>query len=167
MPKNVEIKARARDWDAQLQRAEALASSREQIRQDDTFVQCGRGYLKVREFGDGKGELIFYQRPKEKDPKVSEYQIWPIEEPGMLLAILAAGLGRTRTVGKDRTVLHCGRTRIHFDNVDNLGQFIELEVVLEPGQPEQEGIKIANDLMSKLGIQPEDLIEGAYVDMLT
>jgi adenylate cyclase class IV len=50
--------------------------------------------------------------------------------------------------------------------VDGLGQFMELEVVLRDGQSEAEGQAIAEDLMDRLGIRKEDLIDGAYMDLL-
>jgi len=42
---------------------------------------------------------------------------------------------------------------------------MELEVVLSNGQTSEYGEAIANDLMNKLGIQKEDLISGAYIDL--
>jgi adenylate cyclase class IV len=60
-----------------------------------------------------------------------------------------------------------GQTRIHFDEVEGLGRFVELEVVLAAGQPEEEGRRIAESLMKELGISKSDLIDCAYVDMLS
>jgi adenylate cyclase class IV len=47
-----------------------------------------------------------------------------------------------------------------------LGDFLELEVVLEEGEDSKTGEAIARDLMQKLGVLPEQLIEGAYIDLL-
>jgi len=69
-------------------------------------------------------------------------------------------------VRKRRNVYFFGQTRIHLDQVDGLGAFIEIEVVLDPGQDIQYGTAVAEDLMSKLGIEKEDLVAGAYVDLL-
>ena len=44
--------------------------------------------------------------------------------------------------------------------------FIELEVVLSPGQTDDDGAATARRLMQHLEIQDEDLIHCAYVDML-
>jgi adenylate cyclase len=47
-----------------------------------------------------------------------------------------------------------------------LGNFLELEVVLSEKEASEDGAEVANDLLHKLGIPAENLIEGAYVDLL-
>ena len=69
-------------------------------------------------------------------------------------------------VSKVRCVYMLGQTRIHLDDVSGLGNFIELEVVLQPGQTDADGQAIAMDLMNQLDIREADLIETAYMDML-
>lgn len=59
-----------------------------------------------------------------------------------------------------------GRTRVHLDDVKGLGHFLELEVVLNEGEPAEAGIEEAHALMAQLGIAPAQLIEEAYVDLL-
>ena len=59
-----------------------------------------------------------------------------------------------------------GQTRVHIDVVQDIGSFMELEVVLKPEQSTEEGQVIAKDLQDKLGVKNEDLIECAYVDLL-
>jgi adenylate cyclase class IV len=69
-------------------------------------------------------------------------------------------------VRKTRYLYLVGQTRVHLDDVDGLGQFMELEVVMRPGQPDSEGQAIASDLMAKLGVEQADLLEGAYMDLI-
>jgi adenylate cyclase class IV len=59
-----------------------------------------------------------------------------------------------------------GSTRVHLDEVEGLGSFLELEVMLGPGQSEEEAQTMARQLMSTLGVQECDLVEGAYMDLL-
>ena len=59
-----------------------------------------------------------------------------------------------------------GRTRVHLDRVDGLGQFLELEVVLENQETAASGTAVARELMADLGIEPSQLVEGAYIDLL-
>lgn len=166
MARNIEIKARAWDFAAQMQVAARMAGEPPHVvRQQDTFflVPCGR--LKLREFGDGTAELIQYHRPNVPGPKQSSYVRSGVAEPLSLKAALANALGVGATVTKTRSVFLIGQTRIHFDEVDGLGQFIELEVVLAPEQPKFEGVDIAESLMAKLGIDESHLLPGAYVDL--
>ena len=58
-----------------------------------------------------------------------------------------------------------GRTRIHLDQVALLGES-EIEVVLEGEESDAIGREEAEELMSSLGIERSDLIEGAYIDLL-
>ena len=52
------------------------------------------------------------------------------------------------------------------DEVEELGPFVELEVVLRPGQGTADGARIAERLMGELGIDERDLVPQAYVDLL-
>lgn len=167
MARNVEIKARGRDFGRQRERAEALASEGPwMLEQTDTFFSCASGRLKLRELGPQRGELIHYRRPDQAGPKASEYSLFVTEQPEALRATLAAALGVRGVVRKRRTLYLAGQTRIHLDEVEGLGEFLELEVVLGEGQTVEEGRRIAEKLMGRLGIEEGDLIEGAYVDML-
>ena len=167
MPTNVEIKARIRDWQRAQQIAGQLADQPPQIiEQLDTFFVCSTGRLKLREFSAGRGELIAYEREDVEGAKASRYLIAPTAEPAPLREVLSRALGPAGTVKKRRHLFLAGQTRIHLDEVEGLGTFLELEVVMKPGQPLAEGEQIARDLMRKLGVRPEDLIAGAYVDLL-
>ena len=55
---------------------------------------------------------------------------------------------------------------MHLDRVEGLGDFLELEVVLTEKEASEDGAAVADELLFKLGIQPENLIDGAYVDLL-
>lgn len=167
MPANIEIKARVSDPEAILSRARKLTGAEpETILQTDTFFHAETGRLKIRAFADGTGELISYQRPDAEGPKTSNYAIAPTPDAGALLDVLAAALSVRGVVRKKRMLLLAGRTRIHLDEVEGLGSFMELEVVLTEGDDPKGGAREAADLMKKLGIMPTDLVCGAYIDLM-
>jgi predicted adenylyl cyclase CyaB len=167
MPRNVEIKARIESVEALLPRAQAVADSGPiEILQDDTFFQCPNGRLKLRAFSEASGELIFYQRPDSAGPKESFYVISKTASPDSLREALSLAYGQAGRVRKHRTLFISGRTRIHLDRVEGLGDFLELEVVLSDGESPEAGIKTAHELLVRLGISTEQLIEGAYIDLL-
>jgi len=165
--RNIEIKARIHDWCATVAKAEALAGScLEHLRQHDSFFHTPRGRLKLREFSAERGQLIYYERPDESSAKMSRYMLYGTSAPAELHALLAASLEIRGTVTKERLVFLHGKTRIHLDRVEGLGEFLELEVVLDPSEDERAGRETANALLDELAIGPEQLIEGAYIDLL-
>jgi predicted adenylyl cyclase CyaB len=167
MARNIEIKARIESISSVFSRAAGLADEGpSEIVQDDTFFPCPNGRLKLRAFSQDKGELIFYRRTGRKGPKESFYIVSPTASPDTLRETLSLAYGQAGRVRKIRTLFLAGRTRIHLDRVEGLGEFLELEVVLADGEPAASGEAVARDLMEKLGIQPDHLIECAYVDLL-
>jgi adenylate cyclase class IV len=167
MARNVEVKARIVNVDALLSRARALADGPEQrIEQDDTFFACAHGRLKLRDFGDGCGELIHYERADAEGPKLSDYVRAPTSDPAALREALARAHGVVGRVRKSRWLLMAGATRIHLDRVEDLGDFMELEVVLRDDQSVADGEAIAESLMAQLGIGDDQRLAGAYLDLL-
>jgi predicted adenylyl cyclase CyaB len=167
MPRNIEIKAYARDFDKIRRRAEALSDTAcEVIPQEDIFFPVEKGRLKLRILAPDRGQLIFYTRPDREGPKCSEYQITETCDSAGLKNVLAQAYGIRGAVKKTRYLYLAGQTRIHLDDVEGLGKFMELEVAMRPDQPDEDGQKIAESLMRRLGIAPDDLIEGAYMDLI-
>jgi predicted adenylyl cyclase CyaB len=167
MPVNIEIKARVTDFDSLCRIAEQLSDTpRQVIPQVDTFFNCPQGRLKLRELNPRRGQLVFYVRQDMPGPKHSDYQIFETSDPAGLKQILSQAFGVQGVISKVRYLFMIGQTRLHLDDVQGLGKFMELEVVLYPGQMDADGQAIATDLMQKLDIRDEDLIDGAYLDLI-
>jgi predicted adenylyl cyclase CyaB len=167
MPRNVEIKAKIHDLPQLRARAQSIADSGPfEIQQDDTFFVCHNGRLKLRIFSESRGELIFYKRDDSPNPKESQYIITPISTPHELRETLVLALGECGRVRKQRILFLAGETRIHIDEVEGLGQFMELEVVLSDGETVAQGVETARHVMQQLGVSDQDLVDRAYVDLL-
>jgi len=167
MPSNVEIKAAIKNHDTALAVAARLSDSGpEIIYQEDIFFRCEGARLKLRVFDRDRGELIRYQREDVAEARCSRYSIARTSDPHALLEILTDTLGRLGTVKKTRTLYRVSQTRIHIDQVEGLGDFLELEVVLRPGQSEAEGKEIATELLREFGIHQKELVAEAYIDLL-
>ncbi|MCM0756129.1 class IV adenylate cyclase [Desulfovibrio aminophilus] len=167
MARNIEIKARVADIASVEPLAAALADQGPfEIDQDDTFFACPNGRLKLRVLAENDGQLIFYRRADSAGPKESFYVISATSEPDTLRETLALAYGPAGRVRKRRTLYLAGRTRIHLDRVEGLGEFLELEVVLAEGEALETGLAEAHGLMARLGVEPGQLLEGAYVDLL-
>jgi len=167
MPSNVEIKAILRNRAA----AEAIATRlserrRQRIRQEDIFFHSGGARLKLRVLGPKRGELIRYERPDVAGLRGSHYSIARTRDPERLREILGQTLGITGVVRKTRTLYKVGQTRIHIDQVEGLGDFLEVEVVLRPGQTEIEATAIAREILRNFMIEDDQLVATAYFDLL-
>jgi predicted adenylyl cyclase CyaB len=167
MPKNVEIKAIAFDYERQIEIAKSISEFEpEKVFQKDIFFNVAQGRLKLRVLSPDQAELIYYSRSNKTGPKLSEYEITETSDPNGLEKILKHSYGVRNTVEKTRLLFMSGRTRIHFDSVERLGRFIELEVVLEDGEKFVSGEKEAESLMEQLEIGKSHLVDVAYVDLL-
>jgi len=167
VPRNIEIKARIPSVEALLPRALEVAGAPAQIiDQDDTFFATTRGRLKLRVLGHGEAELIHYHRPDAAQARASDYVRVPVSDPQGLREALDRAWGQTGRVRKRRWLLMAGRTRIHLDRVEGLGDFMELEVVMREGEDDHQGILQAQDLMAALGLESAPRVEAAYRDLL-
>jgi predicted adenylyl cyclase CyaB len=167
MPSNIEVKARVRNFADIQTRAAALSDTPvEVIPQEDTFFHTPQGRLKLRVLPGEMGQLIYYTRPDQEGPKRSDYHISHTSDPRNLKRVLELAYGIRGVVRKTRYLYLVGQTRVHLDDVDGLGQFMELEVMMREGQSDIEGQAIAEDLMSRLGVEKSDLLQGAYMDLL-
>jgi predicted adenylyl cyclase CyaB len=167
MARNVEIKARIRSLDEMHQRLSILSDRPAQlIIQEDKFFQVERGSLKLRKFNESHAQLIYYQRDNALGPKLSNYQIADSDSPADLESVLSQALVVRGTVKKKRWLFKVGSTRIHLDEVESLGAFIEIEVVLNDDTDFLDGQALAAQLMETLEIEEIDLIKDAYIDLL-
>ncbi|XP_068558682.1 adenylate cyclase CyaB-like isoform X2 [Cebidichthys violaceus] len=167
MPSNVEIKAKVSDPTLFAKKASELSQSEGMIiRQHDRFFNCSQGRLKLRDFMNESGQLIFYERPDTDGPKLSRYSISPTSDPPSLRTVLSDALGVKGEVRKERRLFLIGQTRVHLDAVEGLGNYMELEVVMRPEQTVEDGQQVAEGLMEKLGVSKESLVTGAYMDLI-
>lgn len=167
MARNVEIKARVRDVAGLRRGLEALADGPGTVlEQEDVFFAVAEGRLKLRREAGRGARLIAYRRPDARGPKTSRYVLMDAPQPDVLEAALSLSPGVMGRVKKRRELRFCGRTRLHLDEVEGLGAFLEFEVVLEDGEPEAEGVSEARRLMTRLGLKEGDLVAAAYIDLL-
>ncbi len=165
--KNIEIKARVDRLDklAELVQAPGFYFC-ETLEQEDIYFTVPRGRLKLRLMPARPGQLIFYQRPNIGGPKESVYEIVQVEEGRMLAALLGAALGVKGKVVKTRQVFLRDNIRLHLDQVEGVGSFLELEAVIRERHEEERASREITDLLSYLGIPPTALRHESYIDLL-
>lgn len=167
MARNVEIKLRLDEFEEARRCVEMHADGPgELLIQEDTFFHVPKGRLKLRCLSDGVGELIAYHRTDDDGPALSDYRILRTENPQGLRSFLTDALGVRGVVRKRRWLYHIGRTRVHLDEVESLGGFLELEVVLADEEAESDGVAVAHAILHRLGLEAAKRIDCAYMDLL-
>jgi homotetrameric cytidine deaminase len=165
---NVELKAFDPDPEATAARCVALgAVDSGVLSQRDTYFRARHGRLKVRvEEGALGGELIAYRRDDVREPVESGYVLAPVAAPDELVEALDAALGAVVVVSKRRRLFLWDGVRIHLDEVEDLGHFVELEAVLpDAGDFATANAKVAR-LGRELGISDDALVDRGYADLL-
>jgi len=120
------------------------------------------GRLKLREQldpADRPAELISYVRPDRPDARISAYRVVTVHDPQGLAEALNDVLGVRAVVEKRRRLLIHHDTRIHLDEVEGLGTFVELE------STERDERRVA-EIRETLAITDDRLIARGYADML-
>ncbi len=135
------------------------------LSQRDTFFQVAHGKLKLREEAAGAW-LIHYRRRREGGLELSDYEIVPVPEPARTRSMLASALGIMAEVRKERTLLMRGNIRLHLDRVEGLGDFGEIEAVLESGEISESNRDAVREILSALDINERDLIGVSYFEMM-
>ena len=79
---------------------------------------------------------------------------------------MGAGAGYRREVRQRRNVYLGGSVRSHLDQVERLGWFIELEAIVDESCDEASARTKIDYLCEALDIQPDQLIDVSYSDLL-
>jgi homotetrameric cytidine deaminase len=182
--RNIELKARDPQPGRTLELAMALgAEDRGEIAQRDTYFAGARGRLKLREQealasatepaassglreGQPAAELIQYRRSDTPDARESQYRRVPAAEAAALRDALDAAFGTLVVVVKRRRLLLWEGVRIHLDQVEGLGGFLELEAVADPESELAAEHDKVERLRAELEIADEALVAQSYSDLL-
>lgn len=164
---NIEIKARCHDLEAMKSRLLELGAAYVGLdRQQDIYFQCNQGKLKLRS-GNIENSLIFYDRAIVNEPKRSSVAFYNPAPGHNLQEILTRALDVLVTVNKKRMIFCLANNKFHLDEVEDLGKFVEIEVIDATGLvPEEQLRRQCHKYLQLLGIRPEDLLSSSYSDML-
>lgn len=166
LPRNVEIKARVESLGAVRERALAAgARAAGVLRQVDRyFTLDGARREKLRTIDDERFEWIRYERPEEGGIRESDYTVERLARGDAELERLLAA-PPLRIVAKRRELLLLGNVRIHLDRVDGLGDFLELEAVVDETHDEAACHAAVERLIEVLGIERGALLRASYSEL--
>lgn len=134
--------------------------------QVDTYFNVLNGRLKLRE-GTIEQALIFYERTDEAAAKQSNVILYQHAPDAALKQVLMQSLGVKAIVDKHRRIYFIGNVKFHFDRVESLGEFVEVEAIDKDGGIGLEKLKEqCRFYQTLLGIGDGDLLSSSYSDML-
>jgi adenylate cyclase class IV len=168
--RNIELKARCADLGRARDAARAVgATFTGVLDQCDTYFAVPNGRLKLRQTAGSPGggaELIAYARPDGIHSRASDYRLVRVDDPDGLREALAAALGVRGVVRKRRELWMFQNARIHLDQVERLGTFVEFEAVMAEGDTDAAGHRPLELLRAALWVEPGDLVGKSYSDLL-
>ncbi|MBE0660997.1 MAG: class IV adenylate cyclase [Bacteroidales bacterium] len=134
--------------------------------QTDTYFNAKKGRLKLRE-GNIENSLIYYERPDTAGAKQSNVLLYQHKPDPALKDILTKTSGVKVVVEKIRKIYFIDNVKFHFDSVQYLGTFVEVEAIDETGEIGLEELqRQCRHYADYLKIEPEDFISKSYNDLI-
>ncbi len=165
MRQNLELKARISSVSEAVHAAHRLkAKAKGILRQRDVYYKVSHGRLKLRIINDRSAELIFYNRPNKKGSRYSDYFLLHISNVRLVNELCTAAFGQKVVVEKKRRLFIYKNSRIHLDEVRELGTFIEFEVLVKHGRHQAQ--KLLEALVTKFNIRRATIIAVSYADLV-
>lgn len=164
MPTNLEIKVPVKSLSNLIKIVEREGGKKiYSSRQIDVYYKLENGRLKVRN-SSGEKSVIFYRRIEDGSERWSDFEVIPVTNPNDWIKFFDNFLERLVVVDKHRTLYHLKNTRIHFDRIKGLGNFVELETKVINGK-----VKARKEflwIMSLLKLNPDNQILKSYSDLI-
>jgi predicted adenylyl cyclase CyaB len=134
--------------------------------QRDTYFNVPNGRLKLRE-GKIENALIHYNRSDVAGAKQSNVILYQHTPDLSLKDALTAAVGIKVVVQKRRRIYFVNNVKFHFDRVEELGTFAEVEAIDKDGSIGIDTLKQQCIYWADiLGIRTEDYLSTSYSDML-
>jgi adenylate cyclase, class 2 len=164
---NIEFKAKASNLAALQEKLQQLKPRFVGIdHQIDTYFNTKEGRLKLRE-GNIGNSLIWYSRQNTTGAKQSDVILYNHNPQPSVKQILSLSNGVKKIVDKKRAIYFVDNVKLHFDTVDKLGTFIEVEAIDTDGTFTKEKLQEqCNFFIAFFEIAANDFIEVSYSDML-
>jgi adenylate cyclase class 2 len=167
MQNNLEIKLPFTDFSFAEQRIIALgASLLGSDKQTDNYYNTRKGTLKLRFSELEEAALIANLRNDGPGIRLASFVRIPVPDPAATNLLYEQMLGVCAVIKKQRKVFNYQDVRIHLDEVEGLGSFLEFECVLNPKRHDEsvERFKLRH-LMHMFEIKDEMLLAASYYQL--
>jgi len=165
--KNFEFKAKVDELEKYENKILTLNPEFEGVKhQIDTYFNTELGRLKLRESND-ENSLINYDRENISGSKESQIILYKHKPSVALKNILIRQLGVKIIVDKKRKIYFIDNVKFHFDNVDGLGTFIEVEAIDRNEEFTTEELKEqCNKYFNFFQLTKSNLVDKSYSDLI-
>lgn len=121
--------------------------------------------LRIRSL-DGKAVLT-YKGPKlDRVSKTRKEFETPVDEAATIEILHSLGFSEAGIVRKKREVFSAGEITVCLDNVENLGEFLEVEIVAENEKELEISRAKLFELLKQFGAGEKDSIRTSYLEMV-
>ena len=135
--------------------------------QTDTYYETDYGKLKHRQ-GNIEHVLIHYNRVQLEDAKQTEVLLYLKNPSAGTVAEVCKGKRVLAQVKKVRKIFFLDNVKFHLDQIEGLGNFVEIEAIDLDGSVGTKVLRQQCDYYkSLLQIADEDLINNAYTDLIS
>jgi predicted adenylyl cyclase CyaB len=137
--------------------------------QTDTYFQTSQGILKLRESNSPiESGLIYYEKKPYKNIQKSDIIIYSSPDPASLKDILIRSNTVKLVIKKTRRIFQQDNVRFHLDAIENLGNFLEIEVQDTHGLiPQAVLLDQLSFYIRLLGLLKKDKVNQSYSELLT
>ena len=165
--KNFEFKARVDSLEKYENKLLTLNPRFEGVdHQVDSYFNVSKGRLKLRE-GNIENSLIYYERENVADAKRSDIILFQFKPDKALKEILTLQLGIKVVVDKMRKIYFINNIKFHFDSVETLGNFIEVEAIDDKEEFTIAQLKQQCDhYFIFFGLDKSNLVDKSYSDLM-
>lgn len=165
--KNVEFKAKVGAIEKYESRLLTLQPDFQGLdHQIDTYFNAPVGRLKLRE-GTIENALINYDRENSPGSKESQIILYKHKPDAALKNILIKQFGVKVVVDKKRKIYFIGNVKFHFDEVENLGTFLEVEAIDTAEEFTIQELKEQCDsYFNFFELTQDNLIDRSYSDLI-
>lgn len=134
--------------------------------QIDTYFNVPHGRLKLRE-GNIEHALIQYDRINAAEARQSDIILYQHQPNPALKQILTLQFGIKTVVDKKRRIYFIDNVKFHFDTVEGLGMFLEVEAIDDSDSLSIDYLKSQCDhYFQFFGLSADNLMDRSYSDML-
>lgn len=163
LPQNLELKIKIDSIEFLIEKLKSINVKQDSILfQKDIYYKIPAGLLKLRIENKTK-TLIYYNRDEHSKNRWSDFSLLKIEDDNAeeFLSII---FKVEDIVEKERRLFWFNNTRIHLDEVKELGNFLELETLVIKGKADAE--KRFNEIVRLLNLDLSKQIRKSYKNLI-